>query len=83
MVTTGKIARRSARAATGRKTSDKSGRMTTEWRTAGETRRWTTGTDARRRTGKRGRRTRGRAELSEHGIWRDERGAEHCGGRQH
>jgi hypothetical protein len=34
MVTTGKIARRSARAATGRKTSDKSGRMTTEGRTA-------------------------------------------------
>jgi hypothetical protein len=56
---TGKIARRCARAATVRKTRDRSGRGTAKCRTASETRRRTPGTKTRRRTGEHGRRTGG------------------------
>jgi hypothetical protein len=74
MVTTGKIARRSARAATGRKDQQQSG-MTTECKTAGETRRRTTGTEAWRRTGKHGEDPR-RAELRQCSVGRCDGGAE-------
>jgi hypothetical protein len=63
MGTNGKIARRCARAATGRKASDRSGRSITQGRAAGETRRRTTGNGARRRASEHRRRTRRRAEL--------------------
>jgi hypothetical protein len=69
--TTGDVARRCGREATGWKASDRSGRRTTEGRTTGaEARRRTTGTEARRRTSECRRRTRGRPELRECGVRR-------------
>ena len=76
MATTGKIARRCARAATRRNASDRSGWRTTEWKTAGETRRRATGNGARRSTSEHRRRTRGRAELRQCRVGRCDGGAE-------
>jgi hypothetical protein len=71
--TTGDLSRRCARAAMGRKASDRSGRRTTEGRT--------TSTEAWRKTSEHRRRTRWRAELSERGSWRgDDRTEQHARG---
>jgi hypothetical protein len=66
--TTGDVARRCARGATGRKGGGRSGQRTTNGRT--------TGTGARRMTGEHRRRTRRRAELRQSSIGRRDGGTE-------
>ena len=73
--TTGDVARRCARGATGRKASDRSGRRTPDG-TSAQSRRRTTGTEAWKGTSEHGRRTRGRAELRQCSIGRCDGGTE-------